>query len=100
MINIILDRELEKPLYAQIRDAVILAIEHRKLTPGENLPTIAALAKELDVTQATILRAFEDLSKENYIISQVGRGTFINDREHTGGINVNPSMVRFTQSAI
>ena len=76
-MDIKLDRNSEKPLYAQIRDMVIAAVNNKELKPGEKLPTISAFSRELDVTPATVIRAFEDLTKENYIVSQVGRGTFI-----------------------
>ena len=40
------------------------------------------MAKSLKVTQATVIRAYEDLIKENLIVSYVGRGTFVNDIEN------------------
>ena len=83
MLDMKLDRHGKVPLYAQIRDSILTAVDSGALQPGARLPTVAGFAKELGVTQATILRAFEDLSKAGIVVSHVGRGTFItgcNDR--------------------
>ena len=88
MIDINIDREIEKPLYAQIRDALMDAIKNDDLQPGEQLPTVVALASRIGVTQGTVRRAFEDLAKAGLLISQVGRGTFIARPEETEQIRL------------
>jgi 2-aminoadipate transaminase len=77
MLKIKINRSLEKPLYAQIRDKIISAIQDGVIKKDERLPTVIGLSKDIGVTQATINRAFEDLTKDNWIISYVGRGTFV-----------------------
>jgi len=77
MIDILINKQSDLPLYAQIRDTFQAAIQEGTLQAGERLPTVITLAKEIGVTQATIRRAFEDLSKAGYIRSYVGRGTFV-----------------------
>ena len=84
-----IDREADKPLYAQIRDALLEAIETKSLNPGDQLPPVAVFAKDLGVTQATIRRAYEDLTKSGRVCCQVGRGTFVNDPDE-GGIDEPP----------
>jgi len=79
VIRIKVDRRSKTPLYAQVRDAVLAATAEGRLKPGDRLPTVAAFAKETGVTQSTILRAFEDLTKARRIASHVGRGTFVTD---------------------
>jgi len=79
MDNIIIDKNSNKPLYMQIRDQLIDLIKNNYLKPGEKLPSVTVFSKQLGVTQATVIRAFEDLTHDNYILSYVGRGTFIND---------------------
>jgi DNA-binding transcriptional MocR family regulator len=83
-VDLSIDKSSKTPLYAQIRDAIEHEIKQGSLKPGERLPTVSALAKEIGVTQATIRRAFEDLSKDGLIISHVGRGTFIGDPTPSG----------------
>ncbi|HJO92977.1 MAG TPA: PLP-dependent aminotransferase family protein [Victivallales bacterium] len=77
MLKIKINRSLEKPLYAQIRDKIINSIKDGVIKKDERLPTVVGLAKDIGVTQATINRAFEDLTKDGWIISYVGRGTFV-----------------------
>ncbi len=81
VMNIKIDRDDGAPLYVQIRDALASAIEKNELKPGDQLPSVAAMAKDLGVTQTTIRRAFEDLTKAGLVDSHVGRGTFVLDRE-------------------
>lgn len=80
MITVIIDREKEIPLYVQIRDSILEQIQTGKLKAGDRLPTVVALAQQLEVTKATVVRAFEDLSAAGNIVSHVGRGTFIADK--------------------
>ena len=79
MINYSIDKDSDTPLYIQIRDAIQKAIQDGKLTPGDRLPSVASLAKEIGVTQATIRRALQDLSDAGQACCHVGRGTFIQD---------------------
>lgn len=71
------DRDADKALYAQIRDALRDAIDKKELKPGDQLPTVAAFAKGVGVTQATIRRAYEDLTKQGIVGCHVGRGSFV-----------------------
>ena len=81
MIEITVDRDSEKPLYAQIRDALKALIDHNELKPGDQLPTVVSLASQTGVTQCTVRRAYEDLTKAGILVSQVGRGTFVCELE-------------------
>jgi 2-aminoadipate transaminase len=77
MVNYTIDKESDTPLYIQIRDLIQAAIRNGELAPGDRLPSVATLAKEIGVTQATIRRALQDLSDAGQASCQVGRGTFI-----------------------
>ena len=79
MIKIQINKKADKPLYVQIRDRLEQAIVDKELVPGDKLPSVAAFSKEIGVTQATIRRALEDLSKQGFTKCYVGRGTFIED---------------------
>ena len=77
MIQIQIDKKSKCPLYAQIRDDIKTAISKGDLKDGDRLPTVADLAGQAGVTQATIRRAMEDLARDGLIHSHVGRGTFV-----------------------
>ncbi|MCG8568612.1 MAG: PLP-dependent aminotransferase family protein [Spirochaetes bacterium] len=80
-MEIKIEKKSDIPLYMQIRDQIMELVSQEKLVPGTKLPNIAEFSRQLGVTQATINRAFEDLSRDGYIESRVGRGTFIKKPE-------------------
>ncbi len=79
MISYKIDKSLDTPLYIQIRTVIERAISNNELTPGDKLPAVSQLAKEIGVTQATVRRALQDLSEAGHTTCHVGRGTFIQD---------------------
>lgn len=79
MLKIKLNRKSDRALYMQLRDAVLAAIEEQVLKPGDRLPPVTRLAKDLRITQATVRRALEDLTAGGHVASFVGRGTFITE---------------------
>lgn len=74
-----IDRDLDVPLYIQIRDSIVKEIDQGRLQPGDRLPSVCSLSKEIGVTQATIRRALQDLVDAGHTECHVGRGTFIRD---------------------
>ena len=50
-----------------------------QLKPGESLPSMRLLAKELRITTK---RAYEELERDGFICSQVGKGSFVADTNH------------------
>lgn len=77
MVDIEVDKKSDRPLYVQIRDHLKTAVTKGELKPGDKLPSVNCMAKRIGVTQATVRRAFEDLTKLGLARSHVGRGTFI-----------------------
>lgn len=48
------------------------------------LPTVRALAVDLDISYNTVNRAYMDLEREGYITTRKGRGTFVAERREVG----------------
>src|SRR5580704_6716895 len=65
------------PIFRQIVDQVRLAVATGKLTAGEQLPSVRALAERLVVNPNTIAKAYGELAREGIIDGQQGRGVFI-----------------------
>ena len=65
------------PIFRQIVDQVRLAVATGRLTAGEQLPSVRALAERLLVNPNTIARAYGELTREGILEGQVGRGVFI-----------------------
>ena len=47
------------------------------LTAGEALPSMRALAKELHLSVITVQRAYEDLTRDGFIETVSGKGSFV-----------------------
>lgn len=76
-LNIIISNSSQVPLYEQIESQIKNQIVNMVLKPGEPLPSIRTLAKELKVSIITTKRAYEELEKEGFIKTVVGKGTFV-----------------------
>jgi GntR family transcriptional regulator len=67
------------PIYTQIVNQVHAQIASGILQPGDQLPTVRALAEELRVNFNTVARAYRILDEERIISTQQGRGTYITE---------------------
>src|SRR4030065_2740990 len=67
------------PIYTQILNQVQAQIASEILKPGDQLPTVRALAEELRVNFNTVARAYRILDEARIISTQQGRGTYITD---------------------
>lgn len=65
-----------RPLYVQVRDAVLDRIRCGKLGSGGLLPSEAELHRELGVSLGTLRKALSVLQAEQLIVREPGRGTF------------------------
>lgn len=65
------------PIFRQIIDQVRLAVVAGRLSAGDQLPSIRALAERLVVNPNTVAKAYAELSREGIIDGQHGRGVFI-----------------------
>lgn len=76
-VPIHLRRDSREPLYAQIVAALVQAIESGRLAPETRLPSIRALARQLQINTVTVVAAYKELEMGGYVWSRVGSGTFI-----------------------
>lgn len=67
------------PIYIQIVEQVQSQLANGILKPGDQLPTVRALAEELRVNFNTIARAYRMLDEARIISTQQGRGTYITE---------------------
>ena len=75
--NIQLDFRSGIPIYTQIVEQVKQQVVSGELKPGDQLPTVRALALELRVNFNTVARAYRLLDEASIISTQQGRGTYI-----------------------
>jgi len=67
------------PIYTQIVEQVSEAIARGDLAPGEKLPPVRALAKELVVNPNTVAKAYSLLERSGLVRTKTGAGTFVSD---------------------
>ena len=67
------------PIYTQIVNQVQAQVAGGVLEPGDQLPTVRALAEELRVNFNTVARAYRILDEARIISTQQGRGTYITE---------------------
>ncbi|SHG43369.1 GntR family transcriptional regulator [Ornithinibacillus halophilus] len=80
-MNILISNNSKEPLFQQIKEQIKQHIYSGELVAGDALPSMRLLAKELKVSVITTKRAYEDLESEGYLISVVGKGTFVAGQE-------------------
>ena len=68
------------PIYTQIVNQVQSQIASGIINPGDQLPTVRALAEELRVNFNTVARAYRILDEARIISTQQGRGTYITEK--------------------
>jgi GntR family transcriptional regulator len=76
-MNLELDFRSGTPIYLQVVDSIKEMIASGRLKPGDQLPTVRALALELRVNFNTVARAYRILDEAGIISTQQGRGTYI-----------------------
>ncbi len=67
------------PIYTQIVNQIQSQLVNGIIKPGDQLPTVRALAQELRVNFNTVARAYRILDEEHIISTQQGRGTYITE---------------------
>ena len=67
------------PIYIQIMNQIESQVLGGILKPGDQLPTVRALASELRVNFNTVARAYRMLDEARIISTQQGRGTYITE---------------------
>ena len=76
-MDIIISNSSDKPIYEQIATQIKKMIISRELSPGEALPSMRFLAKELRISVITTKRAYSDLERDGFIETVTGKGSFV-----------------------
>ena len=76
-MELIIRNTTNQPIYDQIYSQIKAQIIAGKLSPGEALPSIRALAKDLRVSVITTKRAYEELEKGGYVYTVPAKGSYV-----------------------
>lgn len=77
MVTISLNPKSGVPIYRQIQDQIRYGIASGRLRPGEQLPTVRALAVDLSVNPNTVIKAYTELERQGILTTEQGSGTFV-----------------------
>lgn len=76
-MNIIISNNRDKPIYEQIVSQIKNMIMSEELLAGDSLPSMRSLAKSIHVSVITVQRAYEELQRDGFIETEIGRGTYV-----------------------
>ena len=76
-------RLVNRPLYLQVRDALVERIGKGDWKPGMAIPNEVDLAREFGISSGTMRKALDLLETERVVSRKQGRGTFVNDHSST-----------------
>ncbi len=83
-MKLVIKTQGTQAIYEQIVEQLKNAIVTNELHAGEALPSIRALAAELEVSMITTKRAYSELEQEGLIRSVAGKGFYVceNNRDY------------------
>lgn len=76
-MEIIISSNTSKPIYEQITSQIKAMIMSGELVTGDSIPSMRSLAKTIHVSVITVQKAYEDLTRDGFIETTVGRGSFV-----------------------
>ena len=79
-MEIIISSNTSKPIYEQITSQIKAMIMSGELKTGDPIPSMRARATSIHVSVITVQKAYEDLQRDGFIETTVGRGSFVSAR--------------------
>ncbi len=76
-VEILIAANTGQPIYEQITNQIKAKIMEGEIKSGDSLPSMRALAKMLHISVITVQRAYEDLQRDGFIETTIGRGTVV-----------------------
>ncbi len=79
-MELIIRNTAGQPIYDQISSQIKAQIIAGTLAPGEALPSIRALAKDLKISVITTKRAYDELEAQGFVTTVAGKGCFVAEK--------------------
>ncbi|MEV5824747.1 PLP-dependent aminotransferase family protein [Spirillospora sp. NPDC052242] len=77
MLPLVVDRDADESLHAQLAGQLRGAMRDGRLAAGERLPATRALAARLGVSRTVVTEAYEQLYAEGWLEGRHGSGTYV-----------------------
>jgi DNA-binding transcriptional regulator YhcF (GntR family) len=81
-----IDDYSDVPIYMQIRNQIVMGISSGELAPGEQLPTVRALALEMGINTMTVSKVYQLLKSEGYIVTDRKNGARVRESITQSGV--------------
>lgn len=72
-----IDPSVSDPIHRQIVDQIRHQVATGRLSPGDRLPPVRTLARDLGVNVNTAAKAYGELERDGVLLTAPGRGTFV-----------------------
>ena len=82
-MKLILKTTVNNPFMNKLSNKLKENILKGYVAPGEHLPSMRELAKDLQVSLITTKRAYEDLEKDGFVTTIRGKGTFVKEQDNS-----------------
>ena len=79
-MELVIRNTTNQPIYDQIYSQIKAQIIAGELSPGEALPSIRALAKDLRISVITTKRAYDELEADGFLFTVAGKGCFVAEK--------------------
>jgi GntR family transcriptional regulator len=75
--SIVISQTDARPMYLQIMEQIRQKVVLGDWKPGEQIPSIRAMAIALQISVITVKRAYLELEREGVIVTQHGKGSIV-----------------------
>ena len=82
-MEIVIDVNGSVPVFSQLIGQIKQAVLRDKICPGDALPSIRQLARDLDLDDKTVARAYRSLERDSVIRTRGSRGPLVDSRGKT-----------------
>ena len=76
-MDIVINNSIETPIYRQIYEQIVAQILNGTLVADYCLPSIRAIARDLEISVITVKNAYEMLEQDKFIYTILGKGCFV-----------------------
>lgn len=77
-----IDLKSRKSIYEQVVDDYRALIIRGVMKPGEKMPSVRELSRELTVNPNTVQKAYRELERLGYINTVAGKGCFVAEKQN------------------
>lgn len=78
-MNFSLDFKSPVPLYAQLKEQILMSVASGKIARGDRLPSVRELSTALRINPNTVIQCYRELERDSIVVTRKGQGTFVSE---------------------